>query len=47
MISENKLNMILNRVEKPSRYIGNEINTILKDDSNERVSMAFFISGCI
>lgn len=41
MISENKLNMILNRVEKPSRYIGNEINTILKDDSNERVSMAF------
>ncbi|MEB3429877.1 TIGR03960 family B12-binding radical SAM protein [Citroniella saccharovorans] len=33
--------MILNRVEKPSRYIGNEINTILKDDSNERVSMAF------
>ncbi|MDO5718507.1 MAG: TIGR03960 family B12-binding radical SAM protein [Tissierellia bacterium] len=41
MIDINKLNRVLNRVEKPARYIGLEVNTIEKDFDSAKVKLAF------
>lgn len=41
MIDINKLNTSLNKVEKPARYIGDELNTIIKPVKDDEVSFAF------
>jgi len=40
-VDENKLKRILNKVQKPARYIGNEWNVCLKDHDQVRLKMAF------
>ncbi|MBC8590818.1 TIGR03960 family B12-binding radical SAM protein [Wansuia hejianensis] len=41
MINKDKLDRILNKVEKPARYIGMEQNSIIKDLNNIKVKFAF------
>ena len=41
MINKKKLDRILNRVEKPARYIGREQNSIIKNLDNMKVKFAF------
>jgi radical SAM family uncharacterized protein len=39
--TEETLDKVLQRVEKPARYIGNEINSILKEDADIKIVLAF------
>ncbi|NLY44877.1 MAG: TIGR03960 family B12-binding radical SAM protein [Tissierella sp.] len=41
MINKKKLDKILNKVEKPARYIGMEQNSVIKDLNNVKVKFAF------
>lgn len=41
MINKKKLDKILNKVERPARYIGMEQNSIIKDLNNVKVKFAF------
>lgn len=41
MIDINKLNRVLNRVDKPARYVGMEVNSVNKNISEVDVSVAF------
>lgn len=38
---ENKLNRILLRVQKPGRYVGGELNSVVKDWDNTKTKVAF------
>ena len=41
MLIDKELNKILKKVEKPARYIGGEVNSIVKDHDKVAVKMAF------
>ena len=41
MLIDKELNRILKKVEKPARYIGGEVNSIVKDHDKVAVKMAF------
>ena len=41
MINKKKLDRVLNRVEKPARYIGMEQNSIIKNLDDMKVKFAF------
>ncbi len=41
MISKDKLDRVLKKVDKPARYIGMEVNSVKKDFNNAKVKFAF------
>ena len=38
---------ILLSIEKPARYIGNEINSVMKDKEQVDVRIAYLLPGCV
>lgn len=38
---------ILLSIEKPARYIGNEVNSVMKDKEQVDILRCFLFSGCL
>ena len=38
---------ILLSIEKPARYIGNEVNSVMKDKEQVDIRVCFLFSGCL
>ena len=38
---------ILMKIEKPARYIGNEVNSVMKDKDESRYPVCHVFPGCV